>query len=256
MKQFIAFSQKEWLGQVRSGQLVIILLIFLLFGVMNPAMTKLTPWLMEQFSQSLADSGIIIGDMRVDAVMSWQQFYKNVPMALIIFTLFSGNMFSSEYEKGTFVNLVTKGMKRWKIVLAKFVHILILWTVCYWLMFFTTFAYNSYFWGVIETVNVYHPGVLSYVFGVFVLALLLCFSVISKTSTTSLTFLGGSIIICYVLGLIPPVVEYLPTQLLSGEQIIGGTMDISAYLKSLCVALVVISGSVIGTIFIFNRKQL
>ena len=47
MKSLIAFMKKEWMDLVRSGRLMILLVIFLLFGIMNPAIAKLTPWMME-----------------------------------------------------------------------------------------------------------------------------------------------------------------------------------------------------------------
>ena len=54
MNAFIAFTKKEWLETIRSGKLVILTVLFLLFGIMNPAIAKLTPWMMELMSESLS----------------------------------------------------------------------------------------------------------------------------------------------------------------------------------------------------------
>lgn len=35
--------KKEWMEQVRSGRLLILVIIFILLGIMNPAVAKLTP---------------------------------------------------------------------------------------------------------------------------------------------------------------------------------------------------------------------
>ena len=48
-----AFLKKEWMEAVRTGRLGILLLVFVLFGIMNPAMAKLTPWMMELMADSL-----------------------------------------------------------------------------------------------------------------------------------------------------------------------------------------------------------
>lgn len=53
MKQFTGFTKKEILEQVRSGKLFIILLIFIVVGIMNPAITKLTPWIIDLLSDQL-----------------------------------------------------------------------------------------------------------------------------------------------------------------------------------------------------------
>ena len=50
----IAFWKKEWLEQLRSGKLIILGILFVLFGIMNPAVAKLTPWLLEAMADSLA----------------------------------------------------------------------------------------------------------------------------------------------------------------------------------------------------------
>ena len=77
MKQLAAFFQKEWIEQMRSGKLFIIIVVFMLFGIMNPAMAKLTPWMMEMASESLAESGLVVNEVTVDAMTSWTQYYKN-----------------------------------------------------------------------------------------------------------------------------------------------------------------------------------
>ena len=65
---------------LRSGRLMILGLLFVLFGIMNPAIAKLTPWLLETLSDSLAESGMIVTDVKVSAMDSWVQFYKtNMP---------------------------------------------------------------------------------------------------------------------------------------------------------------------------------
>ena len=60
MKSMIAFMKKEWMEQLRSSKVMILGILFVLFGVMNPAVAKLTPWLLELMSESLAESGYLM----------------------------------------------------------------------------------------------------------------------------------------------------------------------------------------------------
>lgn len=55
MRAFLAFMKKEWMEQVRSSRLVILTIMFVLFGIMNPAIAKLTPWLFEVMAESLEE---------------------------------------------------------------------------------------------------------------------------------------------------------------------------------------------------------
>lgn len=70
MTQLMAFTKKEWMEVLRTGKFVIITVLFILFGVMNPAIAKLTPWMMETFSESLEGSGLTITEAKVDALTS------------------------------------------------------------------------------------------------------------------------------------------------------------------------------------------
>lgn len=55
MKSFIAFLKKEVFECIRSGELTFFCILFLIFGIMNPAIAKLTPWMLETLSDSLAE---------------------------------------------------------------------------------------------------------------------------------------------------------------------------------------------------------
>ena len=87
MRTLFAFMKKEWLEQIRSGRLIILTILFVLLGIMNPAIAKLTPWMLEVLADSLAESGMTVTTVTVDAMTSWTQFFKNIPMGLIAFIL-------------------------------------------------------------------------------------------------------------------------------------------------------------------------
>ena len=55
---FLPFLKKEWTELFRSGKLLLLLVIFTIFGILNPALAKLTPWLYETLSRSMAEQGI------------------------------------------------------------------------------------------------------------------------------------------------------------------------------------------------------
>jgi hypothetical protein len=61
MRALFAFVKKELTEQARSGKLLFMTILFVLLGIMNPAIAKLTPWLLETMADSLADSGMTDG---------------------------------------------------------------------------------------------------------------------------------------------------------------------------------------------------
>lgn len=41
MKQLMAFMKKEFLEQLRTGRVILLLILFCLFGILNPATAKI-----------------------------------------------------------------------------------------------------------------------------------------------------------------------------------------------------------------------
>ena len=135
MKAFFAFTKKEITGQIRSGKITVLCLLFLMIGIMNPAVAKLTPWLLEAMADSMAESGMIVTEVTVSAMDSWVQFFKNIPICLIAFVLMQSSIFTNEFSSGTLLLSLTKGLERYKVVLSKAAVLLALWTLGYWLSF-------------------------------------------------------------------------------------------------------------------------
>ena len=71
MRQFLAFTKKEWREQLRTGKFWVLAILFLLFGVSAPAMAKMTPWLYETMRDSLAEQGLVVQAVTVTAFTSW-----------------------------------------------------------------------------------------------------------------------------------------------------------------------------------------
>ena len=118
MKSTFAFLKKEFMGNFRSGKIFLIVGLFLLFGLMNPATAWVTPMLYDLMAEALEASGIVVGEYTVSAFDSWLQFFSNIPMALIAFVLIYSGTFTSEYSSGTLVLILTKGLSRSKVLLA------------------------------------------------------------------------------------------------------------------------------------------
>lgn len=256
MKSLFAFMKKEFTEQLRSGRLMILGLLFVLFGIMNPAIAKLTPWLLETMADSLAESGMIVTDVKVSAMDSWVQFFKNMPMGLIAFVLLESSIFTKEYTSGTLVLSLTKGLERYKVVVSKTVVLTALWTVGYWLCFGITYGYNAYFWDNSIAQNLIFSVVCWWLFGVMVVALMVLFSTVSNTNTGVLLETGGVVLASYLVGLLPECSKYLPTVLADGNSLIYGIKEENAYTAAVIIAVVATILCLIVSVPIFNKKQL
>lgn len=256
MRSLIAFIKKEFTEQLRSGRLMILGLLFVLFGIMNPAIAKLTPWLFETMAGSLAESGMIVTDVKVSAMDSWVQFFKNLPMGLIAFILLESSIFTKEYTSGTLVLSLTKGLERYKVTVSKTIMLTVLWSVGYWLCFGITYGYNAYFWDNSVAQNLIFSVVCWWVFGVMVIALTVLFSTVVKSNTSVLFGTGGVVLASYLIGLLPKCSKYLPTFLTDGNSLIYGLAEAKAYMPSLIITITASIICFVISVPIFNKKQL
>lgn len=255
MKPLIAFMQKEVLELYRTGKLFLMVILFVLFGIMNPAIAKLTPWLMEMSAESLKESGMVLGSVKVDAMTSWAQFYKNVPIVLIVFVILSSAVLTNEYQKGTLINMLTKGLQRWKIVAAKAIVLIVLWSVCYWMHYGITYAYTAYFW---DNSTVNHPmlgAVCPYLFGIFLIVLIFLFSSFMNGNSAVLIGVAAVVGVSYLAGMIPKAEKYLPIRLLSSGELLSGAAKISDFYGAMLVTAVLCAAGLGLAAAVFNRKN-
>lgn len=256
MKSLLSFMKKEFLEAARTGKIIILILLFVLFGIMNPAIAKLTPQLMEMMSDTIAESGLIITDVQVDAMTSWTQFFKNLPVALIVFVLIFSDIFTKEYKSGTLLLVLTKGLSRYKVVLAKALLLLLLWTLGYGLCFAVTYGYNAYFWDNSIADNLFSAAAVWWLFGIWVICLAVLFSSLLRNNTGVCLCTGGTALLSYLLSMIPKVKGYSPAMLVNAGSLLSGAKGSAAYIKAIVIAAVSGVICIAVSIPVMNKKQL
>lgn len=256
MRAFLAVFKKEWMEQLRSSRLIILTILFIMFGIMNPAIAKLTPWLFEVMAESLEESGMVVTTVEVDAMTSWLQFFKNVPMVLIVFVLMQSSIFTKEYQSGTLVLVLTKGLHRYKVVFSKTVILILMWTVLYWMQYAITYVYNDYFWDNSVAENLLFSVSCWWIFGLWVIALMVLFSTIANANTGVLVGTGAVVFGFYMISLLPKLTKYTPTLLMDGNSLIYGAKEVDDYTIALTMVLVTGVISIIFSIPILNKKRI
>lgn len=256
MRAFLAVFKKEWMEQLRSSRFIILTILFVMFGIMNPAIAKLTPWLLKVMAESLEESGMVVTTVEVDAITSWVQFFKNVPMALIVFVLMQSNIFTKEYQSGTLVLALTKGLHRYKVVLSKAAVLTLMWTGLYWIHFGITYVYNDYFWDNSVAKNLLFAVVCWWIFGLWVIALMVLFSTVASANTGVLVGIGGVVFAIYMLSLLPKLTKYLPSLLMDGNSLIYGVKDVEDYAIGIMIVVVTAIICIVVSVPILNKKRI
>lgn len=254
MSMYTAFLKKELMESSRTHKLLILLIVFLLFGIMSPVTAKILPDIMS----SVMPEGMSITLPTPSALDSWGQFFKNVSqMGLIVVLLVFGGIMSGEFSKGTLVNMLTKGLSRPVVILSKFTSATLVWTACYALCFGVTYGYTAYFWRMDNVQNLFLSIAGLWVYGVLLIAALILGGVLLKGNFSGLLFTFGLVAVTLLISIAPTLNKYNPiscanlnTALLSG-QVVPADFTLSMIM---CGGLTVLF--IVLSILVFNKKQI
>lgn len=256
MKTFLSFTKKECTEHLRSAKIFILTGVFILFAIMNPLIAKLTPMLIELLSESMAQIGMQITAGDVTAMDSWVQFIKNAPIALIVFVLLESNIFTKEYQKGTLVLALTKGLKRHTVLFSKTFVMLTLWSAEYFMCYGLTYLFNDVLWDNSIAENLMFSAICWWTMGVMTICLSVFFSAIAKTNIVVLAGTGGMIFGSYLIGMLPKIDRFVPTVLMNTNPLVYGLEEVSYYTPALIIAIGISVVAVVLSIPIFNKKHL
>ncbi len=256
MKIYIALCRKELLEYIRKGRFTILLIIFMLFGVMNPAMAKLTPWFMKSMSDTLAESGLVVKEITVDAMTSWSQFFKNISTIIVIYIIMVSGSFTLEYQKNTLIPVVTKGVPRYLIVLSKMMTMMMLWTLLYSGSTFITYGYNAYFWNNNIAHNLFAAVACCWLIGIIGISAVCFFSVIANSSIGVILGVAGGIVASYICGFIPKIKEFVPTKLLSAAALTTSDLKMDDFWRAIITGAVLSVILSVCSVMLFNKKKI
>ena len=143
---------------------------------------------------------------------------------------------------------------RYKVVLAKTALLLSLWTVGYGIYFAITYGYNAYFWDNGIANNLFFSVAIWWLFGAWVICLIVLFSSLLQNNTGVALCIGGTVLLSYLLSVIPKVKAYSPITLMNTNSLLMGEAEIDAYIKAIAIAASLCIVCVAVSIPIINKR--
>ncbi|WP_326831857.1 MerR family transcriptional regulator [Holdemanella porci] len=95
-----------------------------------------------------------------------------------------------------------------------------------------------------------------WLFGSLVVALTVLFSTLSNSNTGVLAGTGCTVLVSYLIGLIPKAKEYLPTLLMDGNSLIYGTVEARSYVTAIYITVLLNVVYLAISFPVFNKKYL
>jgi ABC-2 type transport system permease protein len=254
MRNYIAFTKKELLESVRTYKLLIMLIVFFIFGIMSPLAAKMMP----EILGSVMPEGLTVTLSEPAAIDSWTQFFKNVSqMGLVVTVIVFSEILGAELSKGTLINMLTKGLSRSTIILSKYTAMTMIWTVSYAAAFIVTWGYTVYLFPDDGISNLLFSVFCLWLFGMFLLAILLFASTLIKSNYGALLISGAVIVVLMLCNIVPNLQKYNPLLLASDNvSLLAKMVEVSSLLYAVAISILCSVILVIASILVFRKRQL
>ena len=254
MKNYMTFMKKEFFEGTKNYKLLVLAAVFMLLGIMNPLFAKFTP---EILAMAMPE-GMPFELPTPTAFDSWLQFFGNMTqIGMLIIVIVFGGIVSSEISRGTLVNLLTKGLSRTAVIMAKYTYIAVIWTFCTAVSFLLTRAYTAYFFPGEVVPNLFASVLMLWLFGVFLMALVLLASTIARKTSVGLLYTGGVIVVAAILNIFNAIRPYNPMSLAADNMaIIQGTKEISELYPAVIICILMTMLLVATSVTLFRKKQI
>ena len=240
MRSFLIFTGKECTEHIRSKRLLILGLVFILFGIMSPAAAKFMPEILKMAGN---DTGVIIQMSPPTVLDSYLQFFKNMnSIAVIVLLLVFAGLVVDEKAKGTASILLTKSLSRPAFLLAKFTAAAVLWTAIYAVSAFICQGYTLWLFPSESARHLLISFAAYWLYGLLLLALTIFASTAAKSHglATLGAFAAWGLL---MLSMIPKKAAAISPASLGAInlQVIAGTMPTSDLLVPAIAAIALIA---------------
>ena len=258
MSQFITFTRKEFRESFATVRMYVLIPVFVLIGLMNPIVSLLTPSLMDALAEQMGGPG---GEgMIITAWTSWETFFGNASgemgMGTIAFVIAFCGVVSSEFSKGTMINLLTKGLKRPVVILSKFFTVSVLWTLCLLVAIGVTAIFTAILFDPISFSHTILAFFGPWLFGLFAIALLILGGTIVGSFYGGLAAYGGVAVVLGLLSLVPGISRFSPGGIGQATySLLAGVAQPGDFIPAFIVTTVLIAGMICASIIIFNKKR-
>ena len=256
MNGFSPFLKKEFFELYRKGRLLLFGILFVFFGILAPATAKLTPALFKMMSGELEQQGIIIKEISSTAASSYEQFFSNLSIILIVFVVVFASSITSEFSKGTAIPLLTKGLSRVSFFLSKLLSSLTIWSAGLWLCFGITYGYTRYYWNDDSVKSVVPAFMLWWLFSVMVICVMFFFASLASTHIQVLIGTGCVVFAMSLLGFTQSIKKYLPSSLTDSMDLCTGKRSVSDILPAIIIAAAITLISAALGMMLINKKKI
>ncbi len=252
---FLAALNKEILQAWRTRRFLVVLAVFVLFGLTSPLVAKFTPEIVKSIAGSAQLASLIPTPTVADAM---GQYIKNITQfGFILAVLLGMNAVAGEKESGTAAMILSKPMPRWAFVLSKFTAQTLVYATAFLVAGLGAYYYTLLLFGGFDLLTFTGINLLLLVWLTCFVAAALLGSVIGP-SIAAAAGVGLGISVAFLLaGSIPMYGSLFPSGLMGWASQLGSSAaKASANGGALAACAVLIVLCLVWSVALFERQEI
>ncbi len=254
MRIFLSLIKKESMENIRTHKFLAIIVLFVFIGLISPLTAKLTPLLLK----SLVPNNIEVNIANPEEIDSWVQFFKNISqIGMFGLVMIFSNQIAKELQKGTLINLLSKGLQRFHVIISKFAISLIMWAISYGISFCITYFYTGYFFeNTLSWNRILMASILPFIFGVYLISVEILGGVIIQNVVGTLLFVAVNVVMQFLLSVKTEIVKYMPIALIGKPVNLIKGIGVDDFFVPIFTTMGLIFISIVLSVIILNKKQI
>jgi ABC-2 type transport system permease protein len=255
MNLFTAF-RKEWLENLRSYRLLIVIVVLIFFGLTSPLQAKLLPQILAQALPIPAGTDVSSFIKPATVTDAITQYIKNMSQFdLILAVLLAMGAVAQEKDKGTAAMVLVKPLPRGAFLGSKFLGLAAVFSIGIAIAGIGSYYYTGLLFEWMEILPWLVLNVFLFVYVLVILAITLFCSTITNSQAAAGGMAVGIIVIGFIIGVIRNLGRYLPGELNTwGIRLMQGATNPSWV--ALAVTIVLIVAPLLAAWLIFRRQEL
>ncbi len=245
---------KELREQWHSRRIIVVCAVFLLFGLMSPAVAKFTPELLANIEGAEQFADLIPEPTAADAL---GQYIKNITQfGFILVILLGMGAVAGEKEKGTAAMILSKPLPRWSFLLSKYTAQALVYLLAMGLAAAGAFYYTSLLFAPLAIGSFLGGGLLLWLWLLVLAAMTLLGSTWGRTVGMAAGFaLFGSALLLFA-GSIPQIGAIMPAGLVAWASQLGLVADVSPNGGAVAMGMVLIVVLLVTAVAVIEQQEI
>jgi len=252
---FATALRKELSLQWRTRRFLVVMAVFILFGLTSPLVAKYLPEVLKNVAGAEQIATMLPTPTVADAMA---QYVKNITQfGFILAVLLGMNAVAGEKESGTAAMILSKPMPRWAFVLSKFSSQALVYASAFLVAGLGAYYYTYLLFGSFDALKFLAINLLLFLWLLTFVGAALVGSVIGS-SIAAAAGIGLGISVAFMLaGTIPQYGSLMPSGLMGWASALGAsTADVTANGGAVAGGLVLVLLCVLWAVALFERQEI